>query len=47
MTTFAAHRDTLEAFVDCIHGGVDENTLAGLLAEAIGMPPWELRTNEE
>src|SRR6476646_5782341 len=35
MTTFAAHRDTLEAFVDCIHGGVDENTLAGLLAEDV------------
>ena len=21
MTTFAPHRDTLESFVDCIHGG--------------------------
>ncbi|MEZ0050498.1 hypothetical protein ABIA30_001496 [Mycobacterium sp. MAA66] len=37
MTTFAAHRDTLEAFVDCIHGGVDENTLAGLLAEDVAL----------
>ncbi|HXT91187.1 MAG TPA: hypothetical protein VN714_18200, partial [Trebonia sp.] len=37
MTTFAAHRDTLEAFVDCIHGGADENTLAGLLAEDVAL----------
>jgi hypothetical protein len=37
MTTFAPHRDTLEAFVDCIHGGADENTLAGLLAEDVLM----------
>lgn len=33
MTTFAPHRATLESFVDCIHGGVDENTLSRLLAE--------------
>lgn len=37
MTTFAPHRDTLEAFVNCIHGGADENTLAGLLAEDVLM----------
>ena len=24
MTTFAPHRDTLESFVDCIHGGADK-----------------------
>jgi len=35
MTTFAPHRDTLESFIDCIHGGVDENTLARLLAENV------------
>lgn len=35
MTTFAPHRDTLESFVDCIHGGVDENTLTRLLAENV------------
>ncbi len=43
MTTFAPHRATLEAFVDCIHGGVDKDVLTGLL----GMQPWELRTNGE
>jgi hypothetical protein len=35
MTTFAPHRDTLESFVDCIHGGADENTLTRLLAEDV------------
>lgn len=35
MTTFAPHRATLESFVDCIHGGVDENTLTRLLAEDV------------
>ncbi|MHA3021584.1 hypothetical protein ACXPWS_15150 [Mycobacterium sp. BMJ-28] len=35
MTTFAPHRETLESFVDCIHGGVDENTLSWLLAEDV------------
>ncbi|MFZ3318669.1 hypothetical protein [Mycobacterium sp.] len=35
MTTFAPHRDTLESFIDCIHGGVDENTLTRLLAENV------------
>lgn len=37
MTTFAPYRDTLEAFVDCIHGGVDQNVLAGLLAEDVAL----------
>jgi hypothetical protein len=35
MTTFAPHRDTLESFVDCIHGGADEVTLTRLLAEDV------------
>jgi hypothetical protein len=32
MSTFAPNRETLESFVDCIHGGVDEDTLSRLLA---------------
>ena len=35
MTRFASHRDTLESFVDCIHGGADEDTLTHLLAEDV------------
>ena len=35
MTTFAPHRETLEAFVDCINGGADEDTLTALLAENV------------
>jgi hypothetical protein len=35
MTTFAPHRDTLESFVDCIHGGADRDTLTRLLAENV------------
>jgi hypothetical protein len=35
MTTFAPHRDTLESFVDCIHGGVDTDALSRLLAEDV------------
>ena len=35
MTTFAPHRDTLESFVDCIHGGADKDVLTGLLAEDV------------
>ena len=35
MTTFAPHRDTLEAFVDCINSGPDKDTLTGLLAEDV------------
>jgi hypothetical protein len=37
MTTFAPHRDTLESFIDCIHGGADEDTLTRLLAEDVVM----------
>jgi hypothetical protein len=35
MTTFAPHRDTLESFVDCINGGVDNDVLTGLLAQDV------------
>jgi hypothetical protein len=35
MTTFAPHRDTLESFVDCIHGGADKDVLVGLLAKDV------------
>jgi hypothetical protein len=35
MTTFAPHRDTMESFVDCIHGGADEKTLTDLFAEDV------------
>ena len=35
MTAFAPHRDTLESFVDCIHGGADKDTLDRLLAENV------------
>jgi hypothetical protein len=35
MTTFAPHRHTLESFVDCINGGVDEDALSRLLAEDV------------
>jgi hypothetical protein len=35
MTTFAPHRDTVESFVDCMHGGADKNALAGMLAEDV------------
>jgi DoxX-like family len=35
MTTFAPHRDTLESFVDCIHGGADKDTLTRLLAKNV------------
>ena len=35
MTTFAPHRETVEAFVDCMHGGADKNALSGILAEDV------------
>jgi hypothetical protein len=35
MTTLAPHRETLESFVDCIHGGADKATLTTLLAEDV------------
>jgi hypothetical protein len=27
MTTFAPHRDAVEFFVDCMHGGADKDSL--------------------
>jgi SnoaL-like domain len=35
MTTFAANRDTVRSFVDCMHGGADVDTLSDLLAEDV------------
>ena len=35
MTTFAPHRDTVEFFVDCMHGGADKDALARILAENV------------
>jgi hypothetical protein len=35
MTTFAPHRDTVEAFVDHMHGGADKGALSGILAEDV------------
>ncbi len=35
MTTFAPHRDAVEFFVDCMHGGADKNALAGILADDV------------
>jgi hypothetical protein len=29
MTTFAPHRDAVEFFVDCMHGGADKDALSG------------------
>jgi hypothetical protein len=37
MTTFAPHRDTVESFVDAMHGGADEDALAGILADDVVM----------
>jgi hypothetical protein len=37
MTTFAPHRDTVEFFVDCMHGGADHDALSGILAEDVVM----------
>ena len=37
MTTFAPHRDTVEFFVDCMHGGADKDALASILAEDVVM----------
>lgn len=33
MTTFAAHRDTVEFFVESMHRGADKAALSGILAE--------------
>jgi len=35
MTTFAPHRNTVEAFVDQMHGGADKGALSGILAEDV------------
>ncbi|ORA58459.1 nuclear transport factor 2 family protein [Mycobacteroides franklinii] len=35
MTTFTPHRDTVESFVDYMHGGADKDALSGLLAEDV------------
>ena len=35
MTTFAPHRDTVETFVEVMHGGAHEDALSGILAEDI------------
>ena len=35
MTTFAPHRDTVEFFVDCMHGSADKDALSGILAEDV------------
>ncbi|WP_029112937.1 nuclear transport factor 2 family protein [Mycobacterium sp. URHB0044] len=36
MSTFAPHRDTVQAFVDYMHGG-DKDALSGILAEDVVM----------
>ena len=35
MTTFAPHRDTVEAFVATMHGGADKDALTAILAENV------------
>ena len=35
MTTFAPHRDTVEAFIDTMHNGADKDALSAILAEDI------------
>lgn len=35
MTTRAPHRDTVEFFVDCMHGGADAEALSAILAEDV------------
>jgi SnoaL-like domain len=37
MTTFAPHRDTVESFVDSMHGGADTDALSSILAEDVVM----------
>jgi SnoaL-like domain len=37
MTTFTPHRDTVQSFVDAMHGGADKDTLSGILAEDVVM----------
>jgi hypothetical protein len=35
VSTFAPHRETVEAFVDYMHGGADKDALSGILAEDV------------
>jgi hypothetical protein len=35
VTTFAPHRDAVEAFVDSMHGGADKDALSEILAEDV------------
>jgi hypothetical protein len=35
MTTFTPHRDTVESFVDHMHGGADSDALSSILAEDV------------
>lgn len=35
MTTFTPHRDTVQTFVDCMHGGADQDALTAILAEDV------------
>jgi hypothetical protein len=35
MATFAPHRDTVESFVDAMHGGAAEDALTAILAEDV------------
>jgi SnoaL-like protein len=37
MTTFAPHRDTVESFIDAMHGGADKDALSAILAEDVVM----------
>jgi hypothetical protein len=37
MTTFTPHRDTVESFVDHMHGGADKDALSRILAEDVVM----------
>src|ERR1700730_888704 len=37
MTSFAAHRDTVESFVDAMHGGADKDARSGVLAEDVAL----------
>ena len=37
MTAFAPHRDTVQSFVDAMHGGADKHALSSILAEDVVM----------
>ena len=37
MTTFAPHRDTVQSFVDAMHGGADKDAIASILAKDVVM----------